>query len=182
MGAQERKRQKRIKEYVINRDGMICCYCDMPLAPEAVTMEHIVPDSKRGTFNTTNLTVSCSVCNNRRGNKPFFEYCKRFNWSDEKLEKYKRLYNNNLKIKILNIAKEEYLPILADLDDKAIPITIIKKACETLKIRTPSLIVMDFLDYEKVYQFEIKFEQLSERKRIKFCFEQLIRIIEADSE
>ena len=86
MGAQERKRQKRIKEYVINRDGMICCYCDKVLTPETVTMEHIVPDSKRGTFNTTNLTVSCSDCNNRRGNKPFFEYCKKFHFPEDKLE------------------------------------------------------------------------------------------------
>lgn len=177
MGAQERKRKKIIKEYVINRDGMICCYCDMPLASEAVTMEHIVPDSKRGTFNSTNLTVSCAVCNNRRGNRPFFEYCKRFNWSEEKLTKYKRLYYNNLRIKVLNIAKEEYLPSSVDVDDKAVPALIIKKACEILKIRA-----MDFGDYEKLYQFEIKFDQLSERKRIKFCFEQLIRIIEADSE
>src|SRR5713226_2855341 len=107
MGVQERRRQKRIKEYVINRDGMICCYCDMPLAPSDVTMEHIIPDSWHGTFNSTNLTVSCAICNNKRGNKPFFEYCKQFNFSNEKLEKYKRLYFNNLKIKILNIAKEK---------------------------------------------------------------------------
>jgi hypothetical protein len=177
MGAQERKRQKRIKEYVINRDGMICCYCDIPLTFEAVTMEHIVPDSRRGTFNTTNLTVSCATCNNKRGNRPFFEYCKKFNFSNEKLEKYKRLYFNNLRIKVLNIAKEECLPTLVDAEDRAIPINIVRKACQVLKIRA-----MDFEDYEKIYQFEIKFSELSEKKRIKFCFEQLIRIIEADSE
>lgn len=177
MGAQERKRHKRIKEYVINRDGMICCYCDQPLAVEAVTMEHIVPDSHRGTFNTTNLTVSCSDCNNRRGNKPFFDYCKKFNWSEDKLNKYKRLYYNNLRIKILNIAKEECLPKAVDESGQAIPNTIIRQACQVMKIKG-----MDFDDYEKVYQFEIKFSELAEKKRIKFCFEQLIRIIEADSE
>ena len=172
MGAQERKRQKRIRDYVINRDGMICCYCDMVLVPETVTMEHIVPDSKRGTFNTTNLTVSCSACNNRRGNKDFFEYCKQYNFSEDKLEKYKTLYFNNLRIKVLNIAKEECLK-----DDLAVPSEIIKSACKVLRIKN-----MDFTDYETEYQFEIKFCDLSERKRIKYCFEQLIRIIEADSE
>jgi hypothetical protein len=171
MGAQERKRQKRIKEYVINRDGLICCYCDTPLTMESVTMEHIVPDSKRGTFNTTNLTVSCSECNNRRGNKPFFDYCQKFNFSEDKTNKYKTLYFNNLRIKVLNIAKEECLK-----EDLAIPNGIIKQACQVLKIRG-----MDFTDYEKTYQFEIKFDELCDRKRIKFCFEQLIRIIEADS-
>ena len=37
-------------------------------------------------------------------------------------------------------------------------------------------------DYEKTYQFEIMFDQPSDRRKIKYCFEQLIRIIEADSE
>ena len=171
MGVQERKRKKRIKEYVINRDGLICCYCDTPLTLETVTMEHIVPDSKRGTFNTTNLTVSCSNCNNRRGNKPFFEYCKQFNFSEDKANKYKKLYFNNLRIKVLNIAKEKCLK-----EDQAAPNTIIRNACQVLKIRG-----MDFSEYEKTYQFEIKFDESCDRKRIKFCFEQLIRIIEADS-
>lgn len=177
MGAQERKRQKRIREYVINRDRMICCYCDRLLSPETVTMEHIVPDSRRGTFNTTNLTVSCSEHNNQRGNKPFFDYCKKFNWCENKLEKYKRLYFNNLKIKVLNIAKEECLPKAINAEDHAVPAEIVRQACQVLKIRG-----MDFSDYEKTYQFEIAFAEMAERKRIKFCFEQLIRIIEADSE
>lgn len=176
MGVQERKRQKRIREHVINRDGMICCYCDQPLALEAVTMEHIVPDSRRGTFNTTNLTVSCAACNNRRGNKPFFDYCKKYNFSEEKLDKYKRLYFNNLRIKVLNISKEECLPKAINEDEQAVPITIIKQACQIMKIKN-----MDFSDYENTYQFEIKFNELADKRRIKFCFEQLIRIIEADS-
>ena len=172
MGAPERKRYKRIREYVINRDGSLCCYCDKVLTSETVTMEHIVPDSKKGTFNTTNLTVSCTECNNRRGNKPFFEYCKQFNWPQEKLDRYRKMYFNNLRIKDLNIAKEECLQ-----ESAIVPHTIIDRACKVLKIKS-----MDFSDYEKVYQFEIKFDELSDRKMIKFTFEQLIRIIEADSE
>jgi len=177
MGAQERKRQKRIKEYVINRDGMICCYCDKLLTIESITMEHIVPDSRRGTFNTTNLTVSCSEHNNQRGNKPFFEYCKQFNWPERKLDKYKKLYFNNLRIKVLNIAKEECLPKAINQQDQAMPTVIIRQACQLLKIKG-----MDFSSYENTYQFEIKFSEMSDKKKIKFCFEQLIRIIEADSE
>jgi hypothetical protein len=172
MSVKERARHKRIREYVINRDGSICCYCDMPLAADQVTLEHIIPDSKRGTFNSTNLTIACYECNNRRGNKPFFEYCKQFEWSDEKLEKYQRMSFNNLKIKVLNVAKEECLQ-----EEEVIPNNLIKKACKVLKIKS-----MDFSDYEKIYQFEIKFDEPCERKKIKFSFEQLIRIIEADSE
>ena len=177
MGLQERRRLKKIKEYVINRDGMICCYCDKVLTPETVTMEHIVPDSKRGTFNSTNLTVSCSFHNNQRGDKNFFEYAKQFNFSEDKTEKYKRLYYNNLKIKVLNIAKEECLFKAVDADDRAIPAVIIKQACQILRIKP-----VDYNDYETTYQFDVRFNELSERKRIQFCFEQLIRIIEAESE
>lgn len=172
MGAQERKRQKKIREYVVKRDGSVCCYCEKDLVTESITMEHIVPDSKRGTFNTTNLTVSCYECNNSRGNKPFFDYVKNFNFNENKLLKYRKMYFNNLRIKVLNIAKEECL-----IEDQAIPKNLIGKACQILKIRN-----MDFSDYEKLYQFEIKFQEICDRKKIKFCFEQLIRIIEADSE
>jgi hypothetical protein len=171
MGLQERKRQKRIKEYVIERDGSICCYCDMPLISEQITLEHILPDSKRGTFNTTNLTISCAPCNNRRGNKPFFEYCKQFEWSEDKLEKYKRLYFNNLRIKVLNIAKEECMQ-----EDQAIPVDLIGHACRLLKIKG-----VDFSDYESYYSFDIRFDEICDRRKIKFSFEQLIRILEAES-
>jgi len=171
MGAQERRRQKRIKDSVIVRDGLICCYCNSPLTLETVTMEHIVPDSKRGTYNSTNLTVSCANCNNRRGNKPFFEYCKNFDFSDEKLEKYKKLYYSNLRIKILNISKEECL-----IEDLAVPSVLIKRACKILRIK-----VLDFSFYEDLYNFDIKFNEPCERKKIKYCFEQLIQLIEFDS-
>ena len=171
MGEADRKRQKRIREYVIERDGSICCYCDRVLTDELVTLDHIVPDSKRGSFNSTNLTISCGDCNNKRGNASFFEYCKPYNWPEEKIEKYKKLYFANLRIKVLNIAKEECLK-----GDWAIPNSIIKKACHTMRIK-----FMDFADCERDYNLNIKFDELSFHKEIKSCFVELIRIIEAES-
>ncbi len=171
MGVHERKRQKRIKDYVIERDGMLCCYCDKVLNENTLTMEHIVPDSKRGTFNTTNLTPACAKCNNKRGDKPFFDYCKNYKWPEDKIDKYKRLYHGNLRIKILNIAKEESMK-----DEQVVPYSLINDACKILKIKN-----VDFSEYEKVYNFEIKFDEVCDHKKIKFCFEQLIRIIEEES-
>lgn len=171
MGELERRRQRRIKDQVINRDGLVCCYCDKILTLDSVTMEHIVPESKRGTYNTTNLTVSCFTCNNNRGSINFFTYCKAFNFSEHKLAKYKKLYFNNLKIKILNIAKEECL-----ISSHMVPLQIIHQACQILRIAD-----LDFSQYEKTYQFEINFSQPCERKKIKFSFEQLIRIIESET-
>jgi hypothetical protein len=80
-----------------------------------------------------------------------------------------------LKIKVLNIAKEECLPKVVDVNEQAQPADLIQRACKVLKIKG-----MDFSTYESTYQFEIKFADMADRKRIKFCFEQLIRIIEAD--
>ena len=171
MSQQEKKRQKRIKDFVIERDGSICCYCDKVLIPETITMEHILADSHRGTFNSTNLTVACAPCNNKRGNKPFFDYCKQFQWSKDKIDKYKRLYFANLKIKVLNIAKENCITT-----DQVIPHHLIKASCLILKIK-----LMDFSEYERDYVFDIIFSEICERNKIKPCFEQIIRIIEMES-
>ena len=165
MGIQQRKRYKRIREFVTTRDGLICCYCEKPLTIDSVTLDHIIPESRDGSFNVTNLTVSCYDCNNKRGNKPFFEYCKQYNFSEQKLEKYKVLYIQTLKIKVLNTAKEEILH-----EEEAIPLVLIEQACHILKIE-----VIDFSILES--NFALNLSQVYERKKIKYCFEQLIRLI-----
>jgi HNH endonuclease len=170
MGIQERNRLKRIRADVVERDGSICCYCDLVLLPEQITMEHICPDSHRGTFNATNLTVACAPCNQRRGNRPFFEYVKQFNWHQDKLDKYQRLYFANLKIKVLNIAKEHVN------NGHVIPSVIIKKACKQLKIKE-----IDFVSYQEEYCLNIVMDQACHWTDIKFDFVQLIRIIEMES-
>lgn len=164
------KRFKRIRNEVIQRDGFCCCYCDKELTSESITLDHIVPSSKRGIFNFTNLTVACSSCNNKRGDQNFFTFCKNFNWSQSKLSKYKLLYFSNLKIKVLNIAKEHCLN-----SNYAVPLDLINQSCKILKIKS-----IDFSDYENNNQFDIKFSDLCERSKIKFCFEKLIRIIESE--
>lgn len=165
------QRERKIRNYVIARDGTSCCYCGKELSYDEITMEHIVPDSKRGTFNTTNLTVSCGPCNNKRGNTSFFKYCKKFNWSEEKLDKYRRLYFSNLKIKVLNIAKEELIRSKTE-----VPSDLITQACNVLKIKN-----VYFTEYEHLYNFEMDFGEPADRKQIKYCFEQLIKIIESES-
>jgi len=170
MGIKERKRQKKLKEYVIDRDGLLCCYCDKVLLPETATLDHIVPDSKGGMFNATNLTIACAKCNSERGNQSFFNYCLNFNWDQDKINKYKMLYFSNLKIKILNIAKEKFLT------EQAVPNIIINKACKFLKIKNIS-----FKNYEEYFTLNIKFEDLCSHREIKYCFEELIRLIEAES-
>jgi HNH endonuclease len=166
---QERQRQKRIKADVIERDGSLCCYCDQVLSIEELTMEHLIPYSKGGSFNATNLTVACAICNQKRGNRPFFEYCKQFNWHNDKVEKYQRLYIANIKIKILNVAKE-------NIQGHVMPLELIKNACQKLNMPEP-----DFSTYEKNYCLTITLQQESYWSDVKFNFIQLIRIIEAEA-
>lgn len=161
-------KEKRIRQDVIARDGLTCCYCDKSLLLKEVTMDHIVPHSKRGQFNVTNLTVSCAPCNNNRHSIDFFLYAKKFNWDKRKIKKYRRLYINGLKIKVLNLAKEKFL-----VTEYATPNELIVQACQLLKIKSISL------DEYKEH-FHIKYDELNPRNTIIFSFENLIKIIASD--
>lgn len=164
-------RLKRIRQKVIERDGLLCCYCEDPLLNKDVTMEHIVPVSKRGTYNTTNLTVACAQCNNKRQNIPFFQYCKNYNWSNSKLKKYRKLYDANLKIKVLNIAKEFCIK-----DPKCVvPNDIIDAAKAILKLNRD----IDLKKY--LIACDMSLYKIYNRKEIKFNFEKIIQLIESET-
>ena len=165
------KRKHKIKQFVFQRDGMTCCYCNSPLTEATVTMEHIVPDSKRGTFNTTNLTVACAYCNNDRGNKPFFSYIKRWSFSEEKIKKYQNLYFNNLRIKILNISK-----LLLDNSDCGIPQDLINESCKVLRIKPETISYQEFIEPGTFF-----FDSFYRRNEIIYFFENLIKLIESKS-
>lgn len=167
----DHERLKRIRQKVIERDGLLCCYCEKFLLLEEATMEHIVPVSKKGTYNTTNLTVACSFCNNKRQSIPFFKYCKKFNWSHAKLQKYRTLYDANFKIKILNIAKE----FCIINPESVIPETIINDACFILKTQKE----VDFKKY--LLLFDMSLYKVYTRKEIKHSFEKIIQIIESET-
>lgn len=170
MGLTYRKRIKKIKEIVIQRDGLKCCYCQCQLSINTITMEHIVPESKGGTFNVSNLTVSCAECNNKRGNKSFLRYCVSYNLSPIYLQKYKKLHSNYLKIKALNISKEKYLT-----SEYAKPSDLINKSCKHLKIKE-----INFSFYEELLNNQFIFTDIYNHRAIKYYFDKIIKIIESD--
>lgn len=169
MSQSDRKRLKRIRDAVIQRDGLICCYCEKTLLLEEVTMEHIIPSSQKGTFNSTNLTVSCAPCNNGRSDYPFFDFIERYKFSEKKLSKYKTLYFNNIRIKVLNVAKEQCIHNYYE-----VPQDLIDKSCSILKIK--SISYTDLLD-----RIDISFDSFHKRNEIVSAFERLIRLIEEKS-
>jgi|ERR1700722_3088045 len=164
------KRKKLIREDVVRRDGLDCCFCGKQLSFRTATLEHIVPVSKKGSFNRSNLTISCEPCNSDRGDKNFFDYLSRFDIPENRILKYRKLYVNNLKIKVLNIAKEKCIA-----DKFEVPLRLIHKACQILRIKP--------IDFSKIEcYFEIPLDQFIPRYRIKHSFERVIQIIERSLE
>ncbi|NWH03551.1 RNA-guided endonuclease IscB [Desulfobacter latus] len=57
-----------VREYLLEKWDRTCAYCgktDIPLE-----IEHIVPKSKGGSNRISNLTLACTACNRKKGNKP----------------------------------------------------------------------------------------------------------------
>ncbi len=54
-----------VKEYVLEKWGRRCAYCDARGVP--LEVEHIVPQSKGGSSRESNLTLSCVPCNTKKG-------------------------------------------------------------------------------------------------------------------
>ena len=58
-------RRKITRRAVFARDDWTCQYCG---ARSNLTVDHVVPRSKGGESNWTNIVASCAPCNRRKGN------------------------------------------------------------------------------------------------------------------
>ncbi len=68
-----RFRRQVTNTFLFARDGYRCQYCDRsPLdlrGRECLTRDHLVPLSRGGTNEWTNVVTACSTCNTRKGNR-----------------------------------------------------------------------------------------------------------------
>lgn len=64
-----------VKEYLLEKWGRKCVYCDSEGAP--LQIEHIVPKIKGGSDRITNLTLACQKCNQKKGSKSIEEFLKK---------------------------------------------------------------------------------------------------------
>ena len=55
------------------KEGCQCWYCTKIMTKENVSLEHIHPVSKGGTYNRKNLVLACKKCNSKAGTKMFCE-------------------------------------------------------------------------------------------------------------
>lgn len=57
------------RENIWIRDNGICMYCGNPIAKNSFTMDHVIPRSRGGLTNWTNIVCSCLKCNSKKDNK-----------------------------------------------------------------------------------------------------------------
>lgn len=62
------------RHVVILRHGPACFYCRCALAPQHVTMDHLVPLCRGGTSRESNLVPCCLRCNGKKGPLTAEEY------------------------------------------------------------------------------------------------------------
>lgn len=67
------RREKRLAIYL--RDGLACVYCGSSIEDGVkLTLDHIVPHSKRGNNKPTNLVTCCHKCNSSRGSRSWRKF------------------------------------------------------------------------------------------------------------
>ena len=57
------------KHNVLLRDQYKCLYCETNVNNVSVTLDHVIPVSRGGKTNWTNIVTSCRNCNTRKGNR-----------------------------------------------------------------------------------------------------------------
>lgn len=65
--------EKRLALYL--RDGLRCVYCGATLEGGAcLSLDHLLPRSKGGSNDATNLVTACKMCNSIRGDRPLAQW------------------------------------------------------------------------------------------------------------
>lgn len=57
------------RENIYLRDGFVCQYCAKKFAAKELTLDHVVPASKLGRKDWTNVVTACRPCNHRKANR-----------------------------------------------------------------------------------------------------------------
>ncbi len=58
-----------VNDYLFRRDHFLCMYCGGQFAAEQLSRDHILPVSRNGTDNWTNVVTACKRCNHRKANR-----------------------------------------------------------------------------------------------------------------
>jgi 5-methylcytosine-specific restriction endonuclease McrA len=65
--------EKRLSIYL--RDGLSCCYCGASVEGGAkLTLDHLIPHSKGGSNDQSNIITACFTCNSSRGSRSWSKF------------------------------------------------------------------------------------------------------------
>lgn len=59
--------KKRWKKLYETQETIICPYCMKPIKPDEITKDHLVPVSRQGSRDKSNIVFACKRCNNEKG-------------------------------------------------------------------------------------------------------------------
>ena len=57
------------RENVYIRDNFTCQYCGQKFSNKTLTLDHVIPASKNGPKNWTNVVAACRQCNQKKANR-----------------------------------------------------------------------------------------------------------------
>jgi 5-methylcytosine-specific restriction endonuclease McrA len=57
------------RENIYLRDAFTCQYCAKRMSPKDLTLDHVVPASKLGRKDWTNVVTACRPCNHKKANR-----------------------------------------------------------------------------------------------------------------
>lgn len=73
MSTRNSKQKNKIKNELL-KVSKRCCFCKVNLNPGNITIEHVIPLSKNGSWHISNLKLSCEHCNFERLDSDFWEF------------------------------------------------------------------------------------------------------------
>jgi len=80
-----------LREYLLQKFNHSCVYCGITDVP--LELDHVKPESRGGSDRTSNLVVSCTVCNRDKGSQPVEEFVE----DEEKLSWIKKRQDETMK-------------------------------------------------------------------------------------
>lgn len=65
---------KKLRQQVWDRDNKICVYCKGSSGDTRIGVDHVVPKSRGGSHDISNLVTCCNQCNSKKYNKTLTEW------------------------------------------------------------------------------------------------------------
>jgi hypothetical protein len=63
------------RQWLLNRHGSVCAYCERRVSSSAITMDHVTPRKGKTAYDRRdNLVLACPECNALKADQPFLAF------------------------------------------------------------------------------------------------------------